>query len=70
MSSISRRLLARPEETNMVVNVAFLVKRSLFTAVMMHSPVAYAIGVRTSKMSREYQQTETQPGHQGVVDRL
>jgi hypothetical protein len=53
MSMISRGLLARPEETSMVVAVAFSEKRSLFTAVMMHSPVAYAIGVRTPKMSRE-----------------
>jgi len=48
MSTISRGLLARPEETSMVVTVAFSDKRSLFTAVMMHSPVAYAIGVQDS----------------------
>ena len=35
MSTISRDLLARPEES-LVVTVAFLDKRSLFTAVMMH----------------------------------
>jgi hypothetical protein len=40
MSTISRGLLARPEETSMVVTFAFSDKRSLFTAVMMHSPVA------------------------------
>ncbi len=46
MSSISRGLLARPGETIMVVNVAFLVKRSLFT-------VAYAIRAKTPKMCRK-----------------
>jgi hypothetical protein len=44
MSTISCGLLARPDETDMVVSVAFWDKRSLFTAVMMHSYVAYSIG--------------------------
>jgi hypothetical protein len=48
MSMISRGLLARPEGTSMVVTVAFSDKRSLFTVVMMHSPVAYAIGIQDS----------------------
>lgn len=63
MSKISHGLLARPKETSMVLTVAFSDKRSLFTAVLMHSPIAYAIGVRTPKMSRKQQnQTETWDG--------
>jgi hypothetical protein len=53
----------------MVVSVAFSDKRSLFTAVMMHSPVAYAIGVRTPNMSRTKQnQTETWARYKEVED--
>ena len=48
MSTISHGPLARPEETSMVVAVAFSDKRSLFTAVMMQSLVAYAIGAQDS----------------------
>jgi hypothetical protein len=70
MSTISRGLLARPEETSMVVTVAFSDKRSLFTAAMMHSPVAYTIGVRTPKMFQKKPQTETWARHNGVEDRL
>jgi hypothetical protein len=67
MSTISRGLLARPDETSMVVTVAFSDKRSLFTAVIMHSPVAYAIGVRTPKMYK----TRQRHGHgREVEDRL
>jgi hypothetical protein len=47
------RLLARPEETSMVVTVASLVKRSPFTAVMCTSSSRVFTGVRTPTMSRK-----------------
>ena len=64
MSTISLGLWARPEATSMVVTIAFSDKRSLFTAVMMHSPLAYAIGVQDSQdVPKNEKRTETRHGH-------